>query len=108
MEKEIQRALITKFRKHIYAKVINACEKYNLIKPHDKIAVCISGGKDSFLLAKCMQEILKHGKMKFDLEFIVMNPGYKKEHLDNIISNAKLLSIPIKIFNGKCKDRGNV
>ena len=81
MEKEIQRALITKFRKHIYAKVINACEKYNLIKPHDKIAVCISGGKDSMLLAKCIQELQAHGPVPFEAVYISMNPGYNDENL---------------------------
>ena len=89
---------IKKYRKEIWGPFVKAIKDYKLIKDNDKIAVCISGGKDSFLLAKCMQEILKHGKMKFDLEYIVMDPGYKKEHLDNILNNAELLNIPIKVF----------
>lgn len=99
MEKEIQRALITKFRKYIYAKVINACEKYNLIKPHDKIAVCISGGKDSMLLAKCIQELQAHGNIPFEAIYISMNPGYNTQNLEKIKENAKLLNIPIEIFD---------
>lgn len=97
--KTIEKSIIKKFRKEIWSLFVKAIKDYKLIEDNDKIAVCISGGKDSFLLAKCMQEILKHGKMKFELEFIVMNPGYKKEHVENIIFNAKLLNIPIKIFN---------
>ncbi|MEG2081530.1 MAG: ATP-binding protein, partial [Oscillospiraceae bacterium] len=71
---------------------------YDLIKENDKIAVCISGGKDSFLMAKCFEEIRKHGKYNFDLEFIVMDPGYSSTNLDKVINNAKLLNIPIKVF----------
>ena len=98
MNDEIERSLITKYRKDIYAKFTKAVREYNLIDENDKIAVCISGGKDSFLLAKLLQELQKHGKVKFDIEFITMNPGYKKENLDKIIYNAKLLNIPIKVF----------
>lgn len=98
MEKEIQRALITKFRKHIYAKVINACETYNLIEPNDKIAVCISGGKDSMLLAKLFQELKRHNKFEFELVFLVMNPGYKQENSDLIRENAELMGVPITVF----------
>ena len=69
-----------------------------MIEENDKIAVCISGGKDSFVLAKCMQEIQKHGKVRFDLEFIVMNPGYNDKNIQKIIENAKTMNIPITIF----------
>lgn len=72
--------------------------EFDMIQEHDKIAVCISGGKDSFLLAKCMQEVQKHGKVPFDLEFIVMDPGYKLENRKLIEENAHLLDIPIHIF----------
>ena len=67
-------------------KVLNTIKKYNLIQDGDKIAVCISGGKDSMLLAKCFQELKKHKKMHFDVEFIVMNPGYTKENLNKMYS----------------------
>ena len=101
MEKyrEIEKSIIKKFRKEIWSKFIKAIKDYELIAENDKIAVCISGGKDSMLLAKCFQELKRHGQMKFDLEFIVMNPGYNKENLDKIYSNSKLLNIPIKTFN---------
>ena len=97
--KDIERSIITTYRKKIWVPFIKGINDYKLINENDKIAVCISGGKDSFLLAKCMQEIKKHGKVNFDLEFIVMNPGYNQENLDKIISNAKHLNIPITIFD---------
>ena len=84
MEQDIQRALITKFRKNIYAKVLNACETYELIKPGDKIAVCVSGGKDSMLLAKCIEEMHDHGSIPFDVIYIAMNPGYNETNLNQI------------------------
>ena len=96
--KEIENSIITKYRKDIWAKFVKAVKEFDMIKENDKIAVCISGGKDSFILAKCMQEIQRHGKVKFDLEFIVMDPGYKQENRTLIEENAKLLDIPITIF----------
>ncbi len=100
MEKyqEIERSIIKKYRKEIWSKFIKAVNDYELICQNDKIMVCLSGGKDSFLLAKCMQEIKKHGKINFEVYFVVMDPGYKKENLDLIKQNAKDLNIPIKIF----------
>jgi len=74
--KEIERSIITTYRKKIWVPFIKGINDYKLINENDKIAVCISGGKDSFLMAKCMQEIKKHGKINFELEFIVMDPGY--------------------------------
>ena len=76
--KEIERSIIKKFRKDIWSKFITAINDYDLVKEGDKIAVCISGGKDSMLLAKCMQELKRHGKVDFDLEFVVMDPGYNE------------------------------
>lgn len=96
--KEIENSIITKYRKDIWAKFVKAVKEFDMIQENDKIAVCISGGKDSFILAKCMQEIQRHGKVKFDLEFIVMDPGYKQENRTLIEKNAKLLDIPITIF----------
>lgn len=95
---DIERSIIKKFRKTIWRGFIKGVQKYDLIKENDKIAVCISGGKDSMLLAKLMQELQKHGKFHFDLKFLVMNPGYSKENMDKIIHNAKILDIPITIF----------
>ncbi len=96
--KDVERSIIKKFRKEIWRNFIKAIQNYQLIEENDKIMVCISGGKDSFLLAKCIQELLRHGKIHFEAVFVVMNPGYKKEHFDKILENAKLLQIPIEVF----------
>lgn len=96
--REIEKSIIKKYRKEIWSKFVKGVKDYELIKNGDKIAVCISGGKDSFILAKCMQELQRHGLIDFDLEFIVMNPGYKEENLKQIENNASLLNIPITIF----------
>ncbi len=96
--KVVENSLITSYRKQIWAKFVKGVKEFNMISEGDKIAVCISGGKDSFILTKCMQEIQRHGKINFDLEFIVMDPGYKKENLKRIEDNAKLLNIPIDTF----------
>lgn len=97
--KEIEKSIIKTYRKDIWHKFVEAINNYNLVENNDKIAVCISGGKDSFLMAKCFQELKRHGKVKFDLEFIVMNPGYDKNAIKQIKENAKKLDIPIKIYD---------
>lgn len=100
MEKyvEIERSIIKKFRKDIWSKFIKAISDYELIKENDNIMVCISGGKDSFLLAKCIQELIKHGKFPFTAHYVVMDPGYNKINRELIEKNAKLLNVPIEIF----------
>ena len=95
---EIERSIITKFRKDIWSKFIKAVIDYKLIENNDNIMVCISGGKDSFLLAKCIQELIKHGKVKFEAKYVVMDPGYNKKNRELIEANAKLLNIPIEVF----------
>lgn len=102
--REIERSIIKKFRKPIWNRFIDGLNEYELIEEGDKIAVCISGGKDSMLLAKCMQEIQKHGKMKFDLVFLVMNPGYNEINKQGIIDNAEILNIPITMFETEIFD----
>ncbi len=96
--KEIERSIIKKYRKDIWSKFIRAVQDYELISENDKIMVCISGGKDSFLLAKCIQEILRHGKLKFEAHYVVMDPGYSKKNRLIIEENAKILNVPIEIF----------
>lgn len=96
--KEIERSIIKKYRKTIWGPFVRAINNYELIKNDDKIMVCISGGKDSFLLAKLMEEIKRHGKINFDLHFVVMDPGYSNEHLKQIIDNAKTLNLNIEVF----------
>ena len=96
--KEIERSIIKKYRKEIFSKATKAVKDYNLIQEKDNVMVCISGGKDSFLLAKCIQELERHGKVKFSAHYVVMNPGYNEKNLKMIEDNAKLLNIPIEIF----------
>ncbi len=101
---EIERSIVKKYRKEIWRPFVKAVQEYELIKEGDKIAVCISGGKDSMLLAKCMQELQKHGKIPFELVFLVMDPGYNEINRQTIINNAKLLNIPIEIFESDIFD----
>jgi tRNA(Ile)-lysidine synthase TilS/MesJ len=101
---EIERSIITKFRKPLWKKFINGINDYQLIQEGDKIAVCISGGKDSMLMAKLMQEVQRHGKIPFELEFLVMDPGYNEINKQTIINNAKLLNIPITMFETQIYD----
>ncbi len=102
---EIERSIITKYRKKIWNKFTEGIKEYNMIQEGDKIAVCMSGGKDSMLMAKCLQELQKHGKINFELVFLCMNPGYNEINKQKIISNAKLLNIPITMFETDIFDR---
>ena len=106
MEKyqEIERSLITTYRKDIYSKFTKAVRDFQLINENDNIMVCISGGKDSFLLAKCVQELERHGKVKFKARYVVMDPGYNEYNRSFIEDNAKLLNIPIEIFESDIFD----
>jgi len=96
--KEAEQSLRKKFKKTIWSKFTKAINTYELVKPGDKIAVCISGGKDSMLMAKCFQELKLHNKFDFEVKFLVMDPGYSKENRKIIEENAKILNIPITIF----------
>ncbi len=101
MEKhvEVERSIIKKYRKEIWKRFIAGINEYEMIKPGDKIAVCISGGKDSMLLAKCIQHLQKHSDFPFEAKYLVLDPGYSPENKQQIIDNAKMLSIPIEIFD---------
>ena len=101
---EIERSLIKKFRKPIWRNFTRAIQKYDLIQEGDKIAVCISGGKDSMLMAKLMQELQRHGKYPFELVFLVMNPGYNEDNWKIIQDNAKVLGIPLTVFENDIFD----
>ena len=109
MEKyqEIERRIIKKFRKELWSKFVKAIKEYELIEDNDKIMVCISGGKDSFLLAKCFQELERHGKQNFTAEYVSMDPGYNEANRKLIEKNAKELNIPIKIFESDVFDVAN-
>ena len=100
----IERSIITKFRKGIWTKFLQAVKSYKLIEEGDRIAVCVSGGKDSMLLAKCVQELKRHSEIAFEAEYIVMNPGYNAENLALIKSNLALLEIPAKIYESNIFD----
>lgn len=102
--KEIERSIIKKFRKPIWSKFIKALKEYQLINEGDKVAVCISGGKDSMLLAKLIQELQKHGNVKFEAVFLCMNPGYNADNWKIIQENAKLLGIPLTVFESNIFD----
>jgi len=95
---KIERSIITKYRKHLWSKFIRAIKDYNLIEDGDRIAVAVSGGKDSTIMAKLFQELQRHGNRNFELEFIAMDPGYHESVKTLLISNCQHLNIPIHLF----------
>ncbi len=102
--KEIERSIIKKYRKEIWSKFVKGVQNYELIKENDKVMVCISGGKDSFLLAKCIQELKRHGKVNFEACYVVMDPGYNEYNRNYIIDNAKTLNVDIQMFESDIFD----
>lgn len=94
----IERSIIKKYRKELWTPFIVAVKRYELVQAGDRIAVCISGGKDSMLMAKLMQELQRHSDVPFELVFLVMDPGYNEINRQKIESNAELLHIPVTIF----------
>ena len=96
--KDIERSIIKKFRKPIWRRFTKPIREYELVQDGDKIAVCISGGKDSMLMAKLFQELSRHGKKNFEVVFLVMNPGYNEINYQTIKDNAKILNVPITVF----------
>ena len=101
---DVERSIVKKFRKEIWRPFTKAINEYELIKDGDKIAVCISGGKDSMLMAKLFQELKRHNKFPFELVFLVMDPGYSEANRKIIENNAKLMDIPITIFESQIFD----
>ncbi len=102
--KEIERSIIKTYRKEIWSKFMKAISQYELIEENDVIAVCISGGKDSMVLAKCFQILNRFTKVAFQVKYLVMDPGYSKDNLQQIKDNAKHLEIPIQIFDAQIFD----
>ena len=96
--KDIEKSIIKKYKSKIFGRFLKSVKEYKLVENGDKIAVCISGGKDSFLLAKCMQELQKHSPLKFELIFLVINPGYEEKNLNIIKENLKKLQIDAIIY----------
>ena len=102
--KEIEKSIIKKYRKDIWSKFVKAVQDYKLINENDKIMVCISGGKDSFLLAKCIEELIRHGKFYFEAKYVVMDPGYSEKHKREILDVARTLNLDIEIFKSDIFD----
>ena len=101
---EIEKSIRKKFHKAIFSKFAKAINEYELLQPGDKIAVCISGGKDSMLMAKLFQELQRHNKFQFELVFLVMDPGYSEMNRKVIERNAELMQIPITVFETQIFD----
>jgi tRNA(Ile)-lysidine synthase TilS/MesJ len=99
--KEIERNIITKYRYPIWTQFVKAIKEYQLFSEGDKVAVAISGGKDSLLMAKLFQELHRHGKVAFDLEFIAMDPGYHDKVKQQLLSNCEYLNIPVTVFESR-------
>ena len=97
-KEEIEKSIRKKFHKNIFSKFAKAINEYDLLQENDKVAVCISGGKDSMLMAKLFQELKRHDKFPFELVFLVMDPGYSRENRKIIEQNAKMMDIPITVF----------
>lgn len=102
--RDVERSIIKTYRKEIWRKFTKAIREYELIQDGDRIAVCISGGKDSMLMAKLFQELERHGQKNFELVFLVMNPGYNDANYKRIIENAALLHVPVTVFESRIFD----
>ena len=100
----IEESIFKKYRTKIWIPFLAAIKEYELIRPGDRIAVCISGGKDSFLTAKCVQHLQKYSDFPFEAEYLVMDPGYSPENRQRILDNAELLHLPVKVFDTNIYD----
>lgn len=98
---EIERSLITKYRRPLWSKFVQAIKEYRLINEGDRVAVGVSGGKDSMLLAKLMQELQRHGPVRFEAEYIAMDPGYHPQIKELLLSNCEYLQIPVRVFDSQ-------
>ena len=96
---EIERTIIKNYRGRLWAPFVKALKEYELLKPNDKVCVCISGGKDSMLMAKLFQELKKHSDFEFDVKYLVMNPGYNELNFNQIKTNLDILKIPAEIID---------
>ena len=97
----VEQGLMKRFRKETWTRFTKAINTYEMIKEGDRIAVCISGGKDSMLMAKLFQELYRHGKRNFEVEYLVMDPGYNERNYRLILENARKLGIPIRVFRSE-------
>ncbi|MBR1865967.1 MAG: ATPase [Lachnospiraceae bacterium] len=102
--KDVERSIVKRFRKEIWRPFVKGINEYEMIQDGDRIAVCISGGKDSMLMAKLFQELERHGKKNFEVVFLVMNPGYNTLNYQTIIDNARFLNVPVTVFESDIFD----
>lgn len=102
--RQIERSIIKRFHKEIWRKFTRAVNDYELIEDGDRIAVCISGGKDSMLMAKLFQELARHGKKNFEVSYLVMDPGYHPRNRQKLLDNARLLQVPVTVFSTQIFD----
>lgn len=102
--RDVERSIVKKYRKEIWRKFTKAINEYDMIQDGDRIAICISGGKDSMLMAKIFQELERHGRKNFEVEYLVMNPGYNDANYKNILYNANLLQVPVTVFESDIFD----
>ena len=101
---DIIKSITKKYKKEIWSRFNKAIKEFKLIEENDNVMVCISGGKDSFLLAKCIQELQRHGNVKFNAHYVVMDPGYNEYNRNFILDNAKILNIPLEMFESDIFD----
>lgn len=94
----IERSIIKKYKKPIWHRFIGGCKDYRLVNAGDRVAVCVSGGKDSFLLAECMRLLQRHSDVPFQVEFLCMDPGYRPQNRAQIERNAALMQLPLRFF----------
>ena len=104
---QIEQSIVKRYHETLWSPFCRAIKKYQLIQPGDRIAVCISGGKDSMLLAKMMQMLHRHTAIPFEVQFLVMNPGYNEENRKRVEDNARLLEIPCTVFESRIFDIAN-
>lgn len=107
IKEQFERDIIKKYRGALWAKFIRAIQDFKMIEPGDKVCVCISGGKDSLLLAKLIQEVERHGDFHFDIEYIAMNPGFNEENKRLLLYNCDLLGIPVRLLDSNVFDVAN-
>ncbi len=105
---EYEKSITVKYRQKLWSRFVKGCKEYQLIKPHDKICVCISGGKDSMLMAKLFQQLLRHSDFEFEAKYVVMNPGYNEKNLEVIKENLKKLDIPAQIIDTNIFEIANI
>ncbi len=107
VKENFQRDIIKKYRNVLWSKFIKAIQDYKMIEPNDKICVAISGGKDSLLLAKLLQELSIHGNFPFEIEYVSMNPGFTEENKQSLLKNCELLGIPVRLIDSNVFDVAN-